>query len=277
MIRAKDGQLNTMLGGIPAFRKVDEKTGKSTTNLEGLEGISVKAEVQPDGSYKYNVYLDSKDDIPDHSYTNQIDMLKGLKGFQLQNEAEIEQAAQGMSQMRPDKVSSLKQSKSLDEYKAAIKQQETGGRNIPNLTGSGAMGLYQFMPATVRGLVDKGLLNWDENKIANFPNDIALQEEAMSALLTDQMATIRNMGYNIDPNNLTNEAKALLASMHYGGPKAAQAIINKSPWIFEKRPQRDPKTGQLSIDRNGNPILYPSVADYVAQSLGIKVKDLKFS
>jgi len=101
-----------------------------------------------------------------------------------------------------------------NSYVSAIRQQESGGKINAINKSSGAMGLYQFMPKTLRGLGYTGSFN-------DFLKNPALQNQYMDKF-TRQNA--KSLGF--DMNNLNIQQAKYLAAAHYGGVGGARKIMS---------------------------------------------------
>jgi len=113
----------------------------------------------------------------------------------------------------PSKLPITSGSTTFNRYLSAITGQESGGKyNVVNKT-SGAMGLYQFMPKTLRGLGYKGTTQ-------QFLNNPSLQTQYMRKF-TQQNA--KSLGINI--NRMTRQQSKYLAAAHYGGVGGARKIM----------------------------------------------------
>lgn len=101
-----------------------------------------------------------------------------------------------------------------NRYLSSIMQQESSGKaNVVNKS-SGALGLYQFMPKTLRGLGYKG-------SFQDFLSDPNLQTSYMRKF-TEQNAK----ALGIDINNMTSQQAGYLAAAHYGGVGGARKIMS---------------------------------------------------
>lgn len=101
-----------------------------------------------------------------------------------------------------------------NKYLSSIMQQESAGKyNVVNKS-SGAMGLYQFMPKTLRGLGYQG-------SFQDFLNNPQLQTSYMRKF-TEQNA--KSLGINI--NTMTPQQAGFLAAAHYGGVGGARKIMS---------------------------------------------------
>lgn len=102
----------------------------------------------------------------------------------------------------------------FDRFLNAIKMQESGGNFRAINKQSGALGLYQFMPKTLRGLGYQG-------SFQDFLNNPALQTEYMKKF------TLQNAkALNIDINKMTPQQAGYLAAAHYGGIGGARKIMS---------------------------------------------------
>jgi hypothetical protein len=101
-----------------------------------------------------------------------------------------------------------------NRYVSAITSQESGGRaNIVNKR-SGALGLYQFMPNTLKDLGYKGTTQ-------DFLKNPALQTQYMN------MFTQRNAKQlGIDINKMDMQQARYLAAAHYGGVGGARKLMS---------------------------------------------------
>lgn len=101
-----------------------------------------------------------------------------------------------------------------NRYVSAITSQESGGRaNIVNKR-SGALGLYQFMPNTLKDLGYKGTTQ-------DFLKNPALQTQYMN-MFTQRNA--KQLGINLGTMN-TQQAR-YLAAAHYGGVGGARKLMS---------------------------------------------------
>jgi len=113
----------------------------------------------------------------------------------------------------PTKMPISSSGTTYNRYVSSIQTQESAGKmNVRNKT-SGAMGLYQFMPKTLRGLGYKGDFN-------TFLNNPSLQNKYMD-IFTRQNA--KSLGINI--GNMTSQQAGYLAAAHYGGVGGARKIM----------------------------------------------------
>jgi len=101
-----------------------------------------------------------------------------------------------------------------NRYLTAITGQESGGKMNAINKSSGAMGLYQFMPKTLRGLGYQG-------SFQDFLKNPQLQTQYMHKF-TQQNA--KSLG--IDINKMTIQQASLLAAAHYGGVGGARKIMS---------------------------------------------------
>ncbi|KKM21006.1 hypothetical protein LCGC14_1639730 [marine sediment metagenome] len=100
-----------------------------------------------------------------------------------------------------------------NRYLNSIMQQESAGKfNVVNKQ-SGALGLYQFMPKTLRGLGYKGTSQ-------QFLGNPSLQKSYMHKF-TKQNA--KSLGINMQ--TMTSRQAGLLAAAHYGGVGGAKKIM----------------------------------------------------
>ena len=104
-------------------------------------------------------------------------------------------------------------STTYNRYLNSIMQQESGGKFNAINKSSGALGLYQFMPNTLRGLGYKGDFN-------SFLNNPQLQNQYMRKF-TQQNA--KSLGINL--NTMTSQQAGYLAAAHYGGVGGARKIM----------------------------------------------------
>jgi len=103
----------------------------------------------------------------------------------------------------------------FDRYIGAITGQESGGRwGVVNKT-SGALGRYQFMPNTLKGLGYKG----NRQQFLSSPQ---LQNKYMHKF-TQQNAS--QLGFGTDSNKWTRQQYKYLAAAHYGGVGGARKLM----------------------------------------------------
>jgi len=100
-----------------------------------------------------------------------------------------------------------------NKYVSAITGQESGGRyNVVNKQ-SGALGLYQFMPKTLKGMGYTGTTQ-------QFLNNPKLQTEYMHKFTQNNA---KQLGINI--NAMTPQQVGYLAAAHYGGVGGARKLM----------------------------------------------------
>ena len=258
----KTNYLTKQLGNV--FRDPDGKSDLST-----FAGFKISKTQDQSGHDQFTLYS-SKDDKDGIKYTNQIDLLNDLAKYKTKEKEEISNATNGLSNINPLNKIDFSNIKGLNAYKNAIGYQENRGNygGPPNET-SGALGKYQFIPETLKRF---GVDVSTPEKVQQFLNNPSLQEEVMNKFLLNNIDTIANFGYKIDVNNLKQEDLALLTVAHYGGPRAAKALLNGSPWLKEKQHGKKWNT-TTGIEED---VVYPSVIDYLQQSMGIDSTKLKF-
>jgi hypothetical protein len=216
------------------------------------------------GRLEYQVFI-GKDDKEPTKFPNKIAMVQKLAEFKMAQKENIKNVSRGFGARASQEKIDFSNIRSFDVYKDLIGKQESGNDYAITNRTSGALGKYQFMPTTLRSL-GYNVSNED------FLNNPDLQEEAMNKLLSSNIDTLANYGYKIDPNNLTPEGIALLTVAHYGGFGAAKALINKSPWLKEKQTDNLWNT-EAGINEE---VVYPSVLEYLEQSMGIDSTKLNF-
>jgi len=101
-----------------------------------------------------------------------------------------------------------------DKYLKSIVTQESGGNFRAINKQSGALGLYQFMPKTLRGLGYKG-------SFSEFLNNPQLQTEYMNKFTMQNAKAL-----NIDINRMTPQQAGYLAAAHYGGLGGARKFMS---------------------------------------------------
>ncbi len=100
-----------------------------------------------------------------------------------------------------------------NKYLSSIMQQESAGKfNVVNKS-SGALGLYQFMPNTLKGLGYKGTSS-------QFLNNPALQKSYMHKFT---QGNAKSLGINMQ--TMTSQQAGYLAAAHYGGVGGARKIM----------------------------------------------------
>lgn len=105
-------------------------------------------------------------------------------------------------------------SQTYNKYLSSIMGQESAGKFRVVNKSSGALGLYQFMPKTLRGLGYKG-------SSQQFLNNPSLQKSYMHKF-TQQNAK----ALNINLNTMNRQQAGYLAAAHYGGVGGARKIIS---------------------------------------------------
>jgi hypothetical protein len=263
---ASNKTLQHLMKDVAMFKKDKVVDGKKTQVLDftGVEDVKIRSDKNPDGSRTYSVYIGADDTNPD-TYKSMPAMMRDIKSYQDATKAEYADATARASSGNANAFKDLKDTKTIDQYIQGIGMKETGMKNVPNRTGSGAMGFYQFMPKTLSDL------GYTAEQIRQFPLDPDMQHEAMKKLTLSNISVIRNMGHYIDENNLSQTDKALLAAAHYGGTRALKSIKNKTGWAFQKQPSPDRRPGH-----EGEMYDYPSIADYIKQAFGVDLKNIKF-
>lgn len=101
-----------------------------------------------------------------------------------------------------------------DRYVSSISAQESAGKLNAINKSSGAMGLYQFMPKTLRGLGFQG-------DFKTFLSDANLQRQYMDKFTRQNAAALK-----IDMNKLGPREITLLSAAHYGGVGGARKFMN---------------------------------------------------
>lgn len=226
-------------------------------DISSLKNISVKKTTK-DGVENYDLYLNGSL-VETEPINNKAQLVETLANYQNPIRSEVKQTAINMGKAKSKGALSLTYIDNFDDFKSAISLQESANDYSAVNPHSGALGKYQFMPATLDSL------GYNSNEFLNNPD---IQEAAMNDLIASNVKYFRGNGFNIDPNNLTKEAIVLLTAAHYGGPKAAMAIANGSSSANERQYEIDPETGKK--------VQYPSVAEYIEQSMGVKLSDLNF-
>lgn len=238
-------------------------------DITAFEGYKIEQSTDKSGATVYNVYTpeNGKTPVP---FPNKIKLLEGLANVRAAHNQTIKDAQERMFESNKGTKVDLGNSKDVNEYIEKIGMHESGGNysiiNLRDGKKEPALGLYQFLPSTIKSL---GFNVSNDEFLKNKP----LQDEVMRAFIANNIKTISNYGYKIDPKNLTTEAIALLAAAHYGGPGAAKALINKNPRLHKKNIEMkwNTKTG---VEEE---VKYPSVIEYLQTSMGIDSTKLNFN
>lgn len=239
---------------------------KGNPDLSTFDGWKINKSKGADNGFNYE--LTTKEGKK-YNYANKVDLLNamGAKRKEINDGIVATSIEMGNSGIKVD----LSKIKGIDDYIGAIGQQENRSGNIGVINDRGpnkepALGLFQFLPSTIKGL-GFNVSNGD------FLKNKDLQYAVMRKFIQANIDTIGRQGYKIDPNNLTNEAKALLAAAHYGGPGATYALLHNNPWLKKPNPEKKWNT----VKGVEEEIVYPSVIDYLQTSMGIDSTKLNFN
>jgi hypothetical protein len=240
---------------------------KGNPDLSAFDGWKINKSKGADNGFNYE--LTTKEGKK-YSYANKIDLLNAMAAKRKEINDGVIATSKEMSDRSSGVKIDLSKIKGIDDYIGAISQHESAGRfGIVNDRGPNkepALGEFQFLPSTIKGL------GFDVSN-SDFLKNKDLQYAVMRKFIQANIDTIGKLGYRIDPNNLTNEAKALLAATHYGGPKAADALIHNNPWLHKPNPEKKWNT----VTGTESTVVYPSVIDYLQTSMGIDSTKLNFN
>jgi hypothetical protein len=244
------------------------RDGDNKPDLSAFEGYKLKKSKTPDGGYSYDLYTNDRKEP--YSFPNKLTLLDALANIRKSTNENVKGTAMELSDRPTGGRIDLSNIKGIDDYIYNIGVHESRGNYsaINNRDGKKepALGLYQFLPSTIKGLG----FNVTNDQ---FLKDPALQNNVMRKFIQDNIDTIARLGYKIDPNNLTDEAKALLTVAHYGGPSAANALIHNNPWLRKSNPEKK----WDSVNGTESTIVYPSVIEYLQKSMGIDSTKLNFN